>query len=105
MNVPFENSCPMTRTQVLDAYFMEHRARLLDIAAFLDRLDRAAGEPEDDIRETSFRRALEILTDGRTGRAGRILTMLSDQTTELPVSAAGMKGAIGAPVSLTGDPS
>ena len=30
----------MTRTQVVDAYFMEHRARLLDVAAFLDRIDR-----------------------------------------------------------------
>jgi hypothetical protein len=31
----------MTRQQVLDLYFMENRAKLIDLAAFLDRLARA----------------------------------------------------------------
>ncbi|MFN5744372.1 MAG: hypothetical protein ACK5A1_22570 [Planctomyces sp.] len=35
--------CPLSREQIVAQYFLEHRARLLDIAAFLDRLDRAAG--------------------------------------------------------------
>ena len=30
---------PLTRTQVVDLYFLEHRAKLLDLAAFLDRCD------------------------------------------------------------------
>jgi hypothetical protein len=33
-----QQSCPLTSKQVVDLYFMEHRANLLDIAAFLDRL-------------------------------------------------------------------
>ena len=36
------STCPLTGPQVVDLYFMEHRAKLLDLAAFLDRLDRAA---------------------------------------------------------------
>ncbi len=35
-------SCPLTQRQLIDEYFIEHRAKLLDLAAFLDRLDRAS---------------------------------------------------------------
>lgn len=90
----------MTRTQVIDAYFMEHRARLIDIAAYLDRLDRADSDSTDpDFRDAAFRQALQILTDGDTHRAARVLDLLSDQTTEMPQSADGMKGASGAPAA------
>ena len=39
---------------------MEHRAKLIDLAAFLDRIERAAGEPgqRDDFRMIAFRAAL-----------------------------------------------
>ena len=33
-------SCPLTQRQLIDEYFMEHRTKVLDLAAFLDRLDR-----------------------------------------------------------------
>jgi len=36
---------PMTAFQVLDTYFLETRARLLEIAANLDRMDRAPTSP------------------------------------------------------------
>ena len=39
----------MTRQQVLDLYFMENRAKLIDLAAFLDRVDRATGSPVNPI--------------------------------------------------------
>jgi hypothetical protein len=89
-----------TKQQVVDTYFMEHRAKLVDIAAYLDRIDRGQGEDLSDFRDAAFRRAVEILLDGQTQRARRILELLSDHTTELPQSAEGMKGAMGA-VSLT----
>ena len=91
---------PQTKQQVIDTYFMEHRARLVDIAAYLDRIDRGQGDDPEDFRDAAFRQAVEILVDGRPQRARRILELLSDHTTELPQSAAGMKGALGA-VSLT----
>lgn len=89
---------PLTRSQVVDAYFMEHRGKLLDLAAFLDRVDRAsapAGAP-DDFRVAALRSAAAILTEGRPDRARRILELLSDPSAD-PVAAAGTKGASGAP--------
>lgn len=78
---------------------MEHRAKLIDIAAYLDRLDRARPVSEDaDFRDVAFRNAIAILTDGESQRARRILDLFSDHTTEIPQSAQGMKGALGAPL-------
>lgn len=100
-------TCPQSRKQAIDMYFLEHRAKLVDIAAFLDRLDRTSETAESDFREEAFRRAIEILSDGETHRAKRILLMLSDHTEGMPQSAEGMKGAAGAPAtsSATGEAS
>jgi hypothetical protein len=83
----------MTREKVIDIYFMEARAKLIDLAAFLDRVDRAPGE--DDFRLKMLRQALEELSGKEVGRARRVLRSLSDPTTE-PVAAAAGKGASGA---------
>ena len=93
-DAPTNAACPMNRTQVVDAYFMEHLARILDLAAFLDRVDRA-GPGADDFRMQAFRAALAILGDGKPERARRVLELLSDPGTE-PIAKAGMKGATGA---------
>jgi hypothetical protein len=90
-------SCPQTREQVINTYFMEHRAKLLDVAAFLDRLDRARPTTSTvDFREAALNEAVRILVDGQPQRTKRILDLLSDSTTEIPQSAHGMKGASGA---------
>lgn len=91
---PKQPYCPMTRTQVVDAYFMEHRARLLDVAAFLDRIDRA-GPGVDDYRMAAYRAAIGLLLDGKPERTRRILESLSDTSTG-PIPAAHVKGATGA---------
>lgn len=94
-----EFSCPQSREEVINTYFMEHRAKLIDIAAYLDRLDRAQPSSDgQDFRDEAFRKAIEVLSDGETHRAKRILDLFSDHTTELPQSAHGMKGASGAPI-------
>ena len=90
------NTSPQTAQQVVDTYFMEHRAKLVDIAAYLDRVDRGQSAPVDDFRDAAFRKAIAILNDGETHRAKRILELFSDYSTELPQSAEGMKGASGA---------
>jgi len=78
-------------------YFLEHRAKLLDVAAFLDRLDRAAPTSEQmDFREAAIRNAIRILVDGQPHRAKRVLELLSDSSPEMAQSAHGMKGASGA---------
>ena len=85
----------MTRQQILDLYFLEARARLIDVAAFLDRVDRAGGK--DDFRMPAFRKALKQLQTPRPGRAKRVLTTLSDRSST-PIPRAGGKAAFGAPV-------
>ena len=93
------SSCPMPRADVIDRYFMEHRAKLLDVAAFLDRVDRAsegAGDGPEDFRLVALRRAIGILAETEPHRARRILECFSDPTDEPIASAAGMKGAHGA---------
>ncbi len=97
-------TCPASRPKVIDLYFLEHRAKLLDIAAFLDRIDRAApasSEPgcvapeNENFRIEAMKRAIAILTDGKPERARRIQELFSDHTTE-PIDKAPMKGAMGA---------
>jgi hypothetical protein len=93
MNAP---TCPLTGLQVVDLYFMEHRAKLLDLAAFLDRLDRAVPpEGGGDVRVRALRRAIPLLVDGEGHRAGRILELLSDHSTD-PIEAAHTQAALGA---------
>lgn len=90
-------SGPQTRDQVINTYFAEHRAKLLDVAAFLDRVGRAkAGNGDQEYRLEALERAVSLLTDGRPQRVKRILELLSDHTSEIPQSAHGMKGAAGA---------
>ncbi len=90
-------TCPAPLSRIVDLYFLEHRAKLIDIAAFLDRLERAAdGDVPTDFRIEAFRRALAVLSDGGPQRARRVLELLSDHSTEPIGSAAGMKGAFGA---------
>ena len=96
---------PQTKQQVIDTYFMEHRAKLVDIAAYLDRIDRGQGDDPEDFRDAAFRQAVAILTDGQSQRAKRILNLLSDHTTDMPQSAHGMKGALGAVDLTEGGPS
>lgn len=83
----------MKRTQLLDLYFLEARAKLIDLAAFLDRVDR--GEGEADFRYEAFKQALKELGRGDAERAKSVLMSLSDPTDE-PVPVAPSKGAIGA---------
>ena len=86
-------SSGMARRQVLDLYFMEARCRLIEVAAFLDRVDR--GEGEADFRWEAFRKAMEELSGSEPRRAERVLLALSDPTLE-PVAKATGKGAAGA---------
>ncbi len=89
-------TCPLTGPQVVDLYFMEHRAKLIDVAAFLDRLDRTvAPGGHADVRVRALLRAIPLLVDGHGDRAQRILELLSDHTTA-PIPAAHTQAALGA---------
>lgn len=82
-----------TKQAVLDHYFIEVRAKLIEVAAFLDRVDRAEGAV--DYRIEAFREALKALESNQPERAKQILLAFSDPTTE-PIPAAKGKSAAGA---------
>ncbi len=86
---------PLTKTEIIDRYFLEHRAKLLDIAALLDRIDRASGDNQTDFRIKALLECVKELHSDKVGRTERMLLLLSDQTTE-PIDEAGIKGASGA---------
>ena len=83
----------MTRQQVLDLYFMDARSKLIDLAAFIDRVERADG-PED-FRMAALRDAMSELTKSGAGRAEKVLLQFSDPTIE-PIASAATKAACGA---------
>jgi len=60
---------------------LDSRYKLIDIAAFLDRVDRHEGET--DFRHTGFHKALEaMLSPGDKPRAQAVLEALSDHSEE-----------------------
>jgi hypothetical protein len=86
------NAPPISLEKLLDQSFIAHRAKLLDIAAFLDRCDRASnyaeGKQENDPRLADFQHAIELLHCGQPDRAKLILEHFSDLTPQPSEAAA-----------------
>jgi hypothetical protein len=70
---------PLPAAQVLDAYFLEARSKLLDLAAMLDRVDRGANASRlgDDPRLARIRQAVELLAGAGPDRAARVQELFS----------------------------
>jgi len=83
----------MNRQQVLDLYFLDARHKLIELAAFLDRVERAGGK--DDFRLKCFRAALAKLDGKKKNKAKEVLLAFSDPTAK-PIAKAEGKGACGA---------
>ena len=79
--------------ELVDLGFMDARIKLIDVAAFLDRVQRHG--QADDYRVRALKEAMSILGSEEPGRARRILESLSDPSEE-PIEAATMQGAFGA---------
>ena len=80
---------PLPANKAVDSYFLDARARLLDLAAILDRIGRGPGAVgvADDPRLARIRQALEVLGDESGGRAERVQKIFSldyDPTWEKP---------------------
>ena len=67
---------PLPAFRALDQFFLEARARLLDVAAILDRVDRGDG-PLEDPRMARIQQAIEVLQSEQGGRAARIQQIFS----------------------------
>lgn len=82
--------------ELTDEYFIENRNRVLEIAAFLDRLDRTdPGRRSRDFRLQALAQALHILAGDRPNYVQQIQMLFSDPTTE-PIPALDRKSAQGA---------
>jgi len=70
---------PLPANTALDSFFLEARAKLLDLAAILDRIGRGAGSGgvQGDPRLARIREALDILADESGGRAERVQKLFS----------------------------
>jgi Fe-S cluster assembly ATPase SufC len=70
---------PLSQRELIAEYFMEHRVQVLELAAFLDRLDRARElDAADDFRLRSIREALAVLSGGDGSRVERVQMIFSD---------------------------
>lgn len=89
-------SSPMSAKEILDIYFIENRARILDIASFLDRIERykESREAKADFRYKAFIKALKLL-EADENRTKAIQLIFSDMSSEPIESAVGLK-AVGA---------
>ena len=72
-------SIPMTREQVINRYFLEMRCKVLEVAASLDRLDRAepTGNGSSDPRLEKLEDAVRVLLEDGPGRAEKVQMIFS----------------------------
>jgi hypothetical protein len=91
---------PLDRESLIRLGLLEARSRVLDLAAFLDRVQRtaaaddAADDPLGDPRVQAIVAAVRLLADGQPERARRVLELWSDPTVQ-PVPHADGKAARG----------
>jgi hypothetical protein len=72
---------------------MDSRSKLIDLAAFLDRVQRAG--QEDDFRVQALKNAISLLSLNEPKRVQEVLLSFSDPSSE-PIEKATTQGAIGA---------
>jgi hypothetical protein len=66
-------------TEVFDQELLPIRAKLLEVAAALDRIDRANGSVETDPRRTQVQAAIQVLLRPEDDRAEQIQLIFSRQ--------------------------
>ena len=84
---------PPQSVNLADLGFMDARSKLIDLAAYLDRVQRAG--QDGDFRVQALKRAIGLLSLDQPSRAREVLLSFSDPSSE-PVAKAAMQGAIGA---------
>ncbi|MDZ4288042.1 MAG: hypothetical protein U0984_08790 [Prosthecobacter sp.] len=84
---------PPQPVNLVDLGFMDARCKLIDLAAFLDRTQRAG--QDNDFRVHALRNAIALLALNEPHRAEEVLRSFSDPSVE-PIPQATMQGAIGA---------
>ncbi len=67
----------MNANEILDREYLQIRAKILEIAASLDRIDRGDGPVEADPRMELIGTGIELLADKKQGRAERVQLLFS----------------------------
>ncbi|MCI0333326.1 MAG: hypothetical protein L0228_08905 [Planctomycetes bacterium] len=68
-----------TAREVFDQQFLPVRAKLLEVAAALDRIDRSNGSLANDPRRTQVQAAIQVLLRPEDDRAEQIQLIFSRQ--------------------------
>jgi len=68
---------PMSANEVLDREFLELRAKILELAASFDRLDRSEGLVQDDPRIKLLHQGLDLLQEKGDDRAEQVQLLFS----------------------------
>lgn len=84
---------PPQPVDFVDLGFMDARSKLIDLAAFLDRVQRAG--QESDFRVIALKESLQCLGGSQPNRAREVLLCLSDPSAE-PIERAATQSAVGA---------
>ncbi|WP_050027105.1 hypothetical protein [Verrucomicrobium sp. BvORR034] len=84
---------PPVNVNLVDLGFMDSRSKLIDLAAFLDRVQRVG--QEGDFRVAALKQAIQLLAGDQPERARNILLSFSDPSME-PIPKATTQGAVGA---------
>lgn len=72
-----DSTQPRTAEQILTDEFLLARSRVLDLAAMLDRLERAPGSVEQASQMQLLRQGLNILCDDESEKARRVQLLMS----------------------------
>ncbi|MCH2182776.1 MAG: hypothetical protein MK108_12290 [Mariniblastus sp.] len=67
----------MNASQILEREFLEVRAKILEIAASLDRMDRAEGDLTLDPNRQLLDRGIDLLKSNETDRAEQVQLLFS----------------------------
>lgn len=67
----------MPADAVLEREFLEMRAKILELASSLDRLERGAGDVRNDDRYKLLLEGIQILQQTEEGRAERVQLLFS----------------------------
>jgi hypothetical protein len=90
---------PMSAAAVLEREFLPLRAKLIEIGAMLDRMERSDGSVANDARRQKIERALSILRSGDPDRAERLQLLFSLPYDEHWRETLGMPDAVQPPAS------
>ena len=72
----------LSAAEIMDREFLEVRAKILELAASFDRLDRAAGSVEGDPRLSLISEALRTISEDHADRAEQVQLIFSRQYEE-----------------------